>query len=167
MISDFCFAISAQRRKMQKRRYFWFSFVELEWKLQLWFSTADIVYFLFFIYAFDFAKWKSENRFNFLIFDSKWWMKIGKLNLFSNFRFQIENENWKSLSDFRFPFSNQKRKSELWNSTRTEITRWFPFFIFSLKMKIRKHVQFSDFHLSFGIENQKIERIFLFSFCKV
>ena len=46
-------------------------------------------------------------------------MKIGKLNLFSNFHFQIENEKWKSPSDFRFPFSNQKRKSELWNSTRT------------------------------------------------
>ena len=46
-------------------------------------------------------------------------MKIGKLNLFSDFHFQTENENWKSPSDFRFPFSNQKRKSELWNSTRT------------------------------------------------
>ena len=46
-------------------------------------------------------------------------MKIGKLNLFSYFHFQIENEKWKSPSDFRFPFSNQKRKSELWNSTRT------------------------------------------------
>ena len=46
-------------------------------------------------------------------------MKIGKLNLFSNFHFQTENEKWKSPSDFRFPFSNQKRKSELWNSTRT------------------------------------------------
>ena len=46
-------------------------------------------------------------------------MKIGKLNLFSDFHFQIENEKWKSPSDFRFPFSNQKRKSELWNSTRT------------------------------------------------
>ena len=36
-----------------------------------------------------------------------------------NADFQIENEKWKSPSDFRFPFSNQKRKSELWNSTRT------------------------------------------------
>ena len=115
---------------MQKRRYFWFSFVKLEWKLQLWFSTkwklqlwfstAYRVYLLFFIYALDFAKWKSENRFNFLIFNSKWKMKIRKLNLFSDFHFQIENEKWKSPSDFRFPFSNQKRKSELWNNTRTE-----------------------------------------------
>ena len=46
-------------------------------------------------------------------------MKIRKLNLFSDFHFQTENEKWKSTSDFRFPFSNQKRKSELWNSTRT------------------------------------------------
>ena len=46
-------------------------------------------------------------------------MKIGKLNLFSDFHFQIENEKWKSPSDFRFPFSIQKMKSELWNSTRT------------------------------------------------
>ena len=46
-------------------------------------------------------------------------MKIRKLNLFSDFHFQTENENWKSSSDFRFPFSNQKRK--LWNSTRTEL----------------------------------------------
>ena len=40
-------------------------------------------------------------------------MKIGKLNLFSDFNFQIENEKWKSPSDFLFPFSNQKKKSEL------------------------------------------------------
>ena len=46
-------------------------------------------------------------------------MKIRKSNLFSDFHFQIENEKWKSLSDFRCPFSNKKRKSELWNSTRT------------------------------------------------
>ena len=78
MISDFWFAISAQRRKMQKRRYFWFSFVELEWKLQLWFSTAYIVYFLIFIYAFDFAK-----------------MKIRKKVQFSDFQFQMINENRK------------------------------------------------------------------------
>ena len=125
MISDFLFAISAQRRKMQKRCYFCFSFVELDWKLQLWFSTAYLVYFLIFIYALDFAKWKSENRFNFLIFNSKWEMKIRKLNLFSDFQFQTENEKWKSPSDFRFPFSNQKRKSELWNSTRTFLCLFF------------------------------------------
>ena len=53
-------------------------------------------------------------------------MNIGKLNLFSNFHFQIENEKWKSPSDFRFPFSNQKRKSELWNSTRTLYYTRFP-----------------------------------------
>ena len=38
--------------------------------------------------------------------------------LFSVFHFQTENEKWKSPRDFRFPFSNQKRKSELWNSAR-------------------------------------------------
>ena len=48
-------------------------------------------------------------------------MKIRKLNLFSDFHYQTENENWKSPSDFRFPFSNQKRKSELWKSTRTKV----------------------------------------------
>ena len=122
MISDFWFAISAQRRKMQKRRYFWFSFVKWEWKLQLWFSTAYRVYFLFFNYVLDFAKWKSENWTWFLISDFKLKMKIRKLNLNSDFWFQIENEKWKSLSDFRFPFSNRKRKSELWNSTRTILT---------------------------------------------
>ena len=111
MISDFWFAISAQRRKMQKRRYFWFSFVELEWKLQLWFSTAYIVYFLIFIFAFDFAKWKSENRFNFLIFNSKWEMKIGKLNLFLIFIFKLKTKNGNHwvISDFLF----QIRKGNL------------------------------------------------------
>ena len=53
-------------------------------------------------------------------------MKIKKLNLFSDFHFQTENEKWKSPSDFRFPFSNQKRKSELWNSTRTESRHTVP-----------------------------------------
>ena len=42
-----------------------------------------------------------------------------KIEPISDFHFQTEDENWKSPSDFRFPFSNQKRKSELWNSTRT------------------------------------------------
>ena len=53
-------------------------------------------------------------------------MKIGKLILFSDFHFQVENEKWKSPSDFRFPSSNQKRKSELWNSTRTDFIRMGP-----------------------------------------
>ena len=35
-------------------------------------------------------------------------MKIGKLNLFSDFHFQIENEKWKSPSNFRFPFQIRK-----------------------------------------------------------
>ena len=121
MISDFWFAISAQRRKMQKRRYFWFSFVELEWKFQLWFSTAYIVYFLIFIYAFDFAKsktsnlvlrqnenqkigsifwfsipndkWKSENWTYFLIFIFKLKMKNGNHRVISDFLFQIRKGN--------------------------------------------------------------------------
>ena len=46
---------------------------------------------------------------------------VCQLYLFSDFHFQIENEKWKSPNDFLFPFSNQKGKSELWNSTRTNM----------------------------------------------
>ena len=37
-------------------------------------------------------------------------MKIGKLNLFSDFHFQIENEKWKSPSDFLFPFFKSEKE---------------------------------------------------------
>ena len=72
-------------------------------------------------------------------------MKIGKWNLFSNFHFQIENEKWKSPSDFRFPFSNQNRKSELWNSTRTCIKPQlpFPFQFHKRKSEIAPFLHFS------------------------
>ena len=86
---------------MQKRRYFWLSFVELEWKLQLWFSTAYIVYFLFFIYALDFAKWKSENRFIFWysIPNDKW--KWENWTYFLIFIFKLKMKNWFPISFFK------------------------------------------------------------------
>ena len=117
-------------------------------------------------------------------------MKIRKLNLFSDFHFQTENEKWKSPSDFRFPFSNQKRKSELWNSTRTlfhllsagvylqwsnrksEITQWFPISDLRLARSVEKckNGAISDFLLWNGNGNcncglvQPTESIFCFSF---
>ena len=84
-------------------------------------------------------------------------MKIRKLNLFSDFHFQTENENWKSPSDFRFPFSNQKRKSELWNSTRTLVPvkhLWIRLVVLE-KSKMSHPIRGKDGHLVFPIGPKK------------
>ena len=121
MISDFWFAISAQRRKMQKRRYFWFSFVELKWKLQLWFSTAYLIYSSFY-FSFTFLTLQNENQKIgsiswFSIPNDEWKSENWTYFLIFIFKLKMKNGNHRVISDFLF--SNQKRKSELWNSTRT------------------------------------------------